>query len=252
VALVMCWPVSALLSLPYTETAFLLCAVAALDALVRERWVVAALAVFGACCIRSTGVALLAAAAVQLAVVVHRRRTAGRPAGPVVPWAALLPLAAGAAGFAVSFAYAAARTGRPLIWLDAQEQWGQRLDLGAESVRRFGRLLQGTEPDRWHVLVLALSLGLFALLALAGARSWRLLPPALWAWSAVLLALALLYSNVGPRPRMLLPVVPVFLLASVALARWHPAVRVAVLVGLTGLSFAYAVVVMTQALHVVA
>lgn len=257
VALFFFWPGAVVLSLPYTEAAFLFFAVAALDALVRERWLVASLATFGACCIRSTGIALFAAFGLQLLLLTRRwwvsRVGTGLERGTALPWRAALPLVAGAAGIALTFGYAYVRTGRALIWFDAQEQWNQVLDFGVPLYGGFATAVAGPTPDRPHLLVMLASLTLFVALSAAGRRFWRVLPWPVIAYAVVLLALALLYSNVGPRPRMLLPVVPFFVVAALVLTAWRARLVVPVaLVGFAGLSGLYAFAVMYQALHVVA
>jgi len=225
--------------------------VAALDALVRERWVLASLAVFGACCIRSTGVAVLAAVVVQL-VIVGRRWWMSEPRR-AVPWLAALPLAAGAVGFALSFGYAYVRTGRPLIWLEAQRQWNQTLDFGVELVSRFGGAIVGTEPDRINYLVMLASLVLFVVLVALGIRFWRVLPWPVIAYAVVLLGSVFLYSNVGPRPRMLLSIVPLFVLVGLAVTTWRPRIVVPiVLVAFAALSGYYAFTIMYTPFHVTA
>lgn len=251
VALFLFFPGAVVLSLPYTEAAFLFFAVAALDALVRERWVIASLAVFGACCIRSTGVAVLAAVVVQL-VIVGRRWWMSEPRR-AAPWLAALPLAAGAVGFALSFGYAYVRTGRPLIWLEAQRQWNQTLDFGVELVSRFGGAIVGTEPDRINYLVMLASLVLFVVLVALGIRFWRVLPWPVIAYAVVLLGSVFLYSNVGPRPRMLLAIVPLFVLVGLAVTAWRPRIVVPiVLVAFAALSGYYAFTIMYTPFHVTA
>jgi len=251
VALFLFFPGAVVLSLPYTEAAFLFFAVAALDALVRERWVLASLAVFGACCIRSTGVAVLAAVVVQL-VIVGRRWWMSEPRR-AAPWLAALPLAAGAVGFALSFGYAYVRTGRPLIWLEAQRQWNQTLDFGVELVSRFGGAIVGTEPDRINYLVMLASLVLFVVLVALGIRFWRVLPWPVIAYAVVLLGSVFLYSNVGPRPRMLLAIVPLFVLVGLAVTVWRPRIVVpVVLVAFAALSGYYAFTIMYTPFHVTA
>ena len=251
VALFLFFPGAVVLSLPYTEAAFLFFAVAALDALVRERWVLASLAVFGACCIRSTGVAVLAAVVVQL-VIVGRRWWMSEPRR-AAPWLAALPLAAGAVGFALSFGYAYVRTGRPLIWLEAQRQWNQTLDFGVELVSRFGGAIVGTEPDRINYLVMLASLVLFVVLVALGIRFWRVLPWPVIAYAVVLLGSVFLYSNVGPRPRMLLSIVPLFVLVGLAVTTWRPRIVVPiVLVAFAALSGYYAFAIMYTPFHVTA
>lgn len=251
VALFLFFPGAVVLSVPYTEAAFLFFAVAALDALVRERWVIASLAVFGACCIRSTGVAVLAAVVVQL-VIVGRRWWMSEPRR-AVPWLAALPLAAGAVGFALSFGYAYVRTGRPLIWLEAQRQWNQTLDFGIELISRFGGAIVGTEPDRINYLVMLASLVLFVVLVALGIRFWRVLPWPVIAYAVVLLGSVFLYSNVGPRPRMLLSIVPLFVLVGLAVTTWRPRIVVPiVLVAFAALSGYYAFAIMYTPFHVTA
>ena len=251
VALFLFFPGAVILSLPYTEAAFLFFAVLALDALMRERWIIASVAVFGAASIRSTAVAVLVAVGVQFILVVLRwweDRHHSR-----FPLLAALPAVAGVAAFCLTFWYAYERTGRPFIWLEAQRQWDQTLDFGMGLIPKIGAAFQGTEPDGSFYLVSFASLILFTILVISSIRFWRILPLPVIAYSLALLGSILLYSNVGPRPRMFLSVVPLFIPLSIAVTRWRSWILPTVtLMVLAGLSVVFAFVILYTPLHVTA
>ncbi len=204
VLLLCVFPGALTFSLAYTEAGFLFWTVLALLWLDDGRFLPASAAVFMACATRSTGVALVLAAVV---VAVRHRRDAR----------ALLPGGAGLLAFALMASFARARTGNALIWRDAEKQWNQRLDLGRGLWTAFTRTVphRGVDHDAWTVM-LAMFLLLLVLLALAAPR-WRCVPPSTWAYLLVTAGSIFAYSNVGPRPRMVLALFPVIVLAAATL-----------------------------------
>jgi len=251
VTLFLFFPGAVILSLPYTEAAFLFFAVLALDALMRERWIIAAVAVFGAASIRSTAVAVLVAVGVQFILVVLRwweNRDQSR-----FPLLAALPAVTGVAAFCLTFWYAFERTGRPFIWLEAQRQWDQTLDFGIGLIPKIAAAFHGREPDGSFYLVSFASLILFVILVIASIRYWRILPLPVIGYALALLGSILLYSNVGPRPRMFLSVVPLFVPLSIGVTRWRSWVLPAVtLMIFAGLSVLFAFAILYTPLHVTA
>ncbi|MBF4459495.1 hypothetical protein [Pseudoclavibacter sp. VKM Ac-2867] len=164
----------------------------------------------------------------------------------------LIPVA-GAAGIAIPFGYAWYRTGDPLIWFSAQRQWNQRLDFGTELIARFGKAVLGTEPDRVHYLVILASLLVWLGLLVWAARSYRVSPLPALAYTGVTIALALLYSSVGPRPRMLQAAFPVFVaLGASAIATRPVILKWGALAALLCMSGIYAFFIMHVPAHVTA
>lgn len=222
------FPGSLALTMPYTEGSFIFWSIAALLALgsgerTTHRWpqwtwprpwwgtAVAAFAAFMACGTRSTGIAVLAAVALHAVLTGVRARR--------VPWGDLLIGVAGTLGVIVDFAYAGYRTGDPFIWRRAQAQWHQVFDWGQGLVVAFTQIVPNHGPDyrAWTVMLVA---GCVLVVAVAlAALSWRRIPMAWWVYTVVLLALTLLWSSVGPRPRMLLALFPVFIAVTITLLR---------------------------------
>jgi hypothetical protein len=225
VVFVCVFPGALAFSLAYTEAGFLFWSALALLLLDRARHLPAAGAVFLACATRSTGVAVIAAALVVVVPALRRRQ-----------WAALLPPVAGAAAFALMAWFAQARTGDAGIWFKAERQWDQTLDWGRGLWRAFTHTVPYGGPDRtaWAVQ-LAMAVVLLALVVVAAPR-WRVLPWTAWAYLAVTAFAILAYSNVGPRPRLVLALFPLLVLAAAELhrrGRWWFGSGVVVLSALT-------------------
>jgi hypothetical protein len=122
-----------------------------------------------------------------------------------------------------------------------------------EFISRTGDAIAGTEPDRYFYLVSLASLILFLALVAGSIRFRRVLPLPAIAYSLALLGSILLYSNVGPRPRMFLSVFPLFLPLSIAVMRRKPwIVLAAVLSIFTALSILFAFLIMYAPAHVTA
>jgi hypothetical protein len=208
VVIVCVFPGALAFSLAYSEAGFLFWAVAALLLLDRGRYGPASVAVFMACATRSTGVAVIAAALVLVIPAVRRRE-------PSV----LGPPAAGLVAFGLMAWFAHARTGDARIWFKAEKQWDQKLDFGRGIWRAFTHTVPSGGPDRtaWTVQ-LVMALVLLGLLVLA-APWWRCLPLTAWAYLAVTAFAIFAYSNVGPRPRLVLALFPVLVLAAAELQR---------------------------------
>jgi hypothetical protein len=216
--------------MPYTEGSFVFWSIVALVALgsgqrgdlgdrlrlwsaERPWWVTgfAGFAAFMACGTRSTGVAVLAAVALHAVLALVRTRR--------FPWGDVVVGAAGVLGFVVDLVYAAHRTGDPFIWRRAQAQWHQVLDLGQGLVVGFTQTIPQHGPDYRFLTVMAVSAVVLLVGLVLAAFSWRRIPWTWWLYTVVLLALMLLWSNVGPRPRMVLALFPVFIAATTTLLR---------------------------------
>ncbi|QKS20357.1 hypothetical protein HUN58_10760 [Curtobacterium sp. Csp1] len=231
-ALFSVFPGTLSLTMPYTEGSFIFWSIVALLALgtaraapmtaaahlevaARPWWLtgLAAVAAFMACGTRSTGLALIVAVAVHALVSWLRGRR--------LPWGHLVVIVAGALGVVADFTYAAHRTGDPFIWRRAQAQWNQIFDFGHGLLVAFTETVpsHGADYRHWAVM-LVMSVVLCAAVILA-AVSWRRIPLTWWVFVVVTLALVLLWSSVGPRPRMLLALFPIFIAASMTLLRWR-------------------------------
>jgi hypothetical protein len=148
----------------------------------------------------------VAAAAVTAVVAVVRDRS----------WRSLVAPVVASLGALSFWLYGTLETGDPLVWRHAENLWHQRLDFSSQLLHRLlhyvarrGPYAAGTALDLFGiVLVLAFVLAALRL------RSRLTLP--LGAYFVVGLFLIVGYSDVGPRPRMLLGLLPGF----VYLARW--------------------------------
>jgi hypothetical protein len=220
-ALVAAWPGSAAMNLPYSEGLFMTAAAFSLAALLRRRWWLAGVLGAVATLTRAVGLALVAAAIVAAVSEIRGRRE----------WRALVaPLLTGA-GAAAFYLYGWWQTGDPLVWRHAEGLWRQKLDFGAEVVHRLLHdfSLRGTASGgaiAVSTLLLTVGLAMLALMLAAAVGVRRDLRLPLLVYGVVSTALVVGYSNVGPRPRMILAIIPGF----VWLAKWLPPRLVEVLV----------------------
>ncbi|SMG12422.1 hypothetical protein [Agreia pratensis] len=236
------FPGSVALTLPYTEPFFLFFAALALWSMHKKRWGLAAAAVFFACLTRSTGVALIAACGVLLIISLIRRRG----------WGPILPGIAGGVALVLVGGFAYLRTGDPLIWLEAQKQWNQKLDLGRDLLHWFVVDIPARTNDHHHYAVMLASLCLVIAIVLIGIRGGGRMPVEIWVYVSVLAFSVLAYSGVGPRPRMILGMFPLLLLMAVPVSRWARPLRAIVICVFAALSAGYSFVIMYEPLHVTA
>ncbi len=194
------WPGSAALSLAYSEPLFLLLGCLCLRALLARRWVSAGLTAALAGATRPSGIALVAACAVAAAAAIRARRD----------WRALLAVALSPGGLVGFMIYGRYRTGDALIWQRAESLWNQRFDASSHLFHRLRVNLTHVTPLSAEYAVLAVSLVLLCCAMAVVLRDWRSVPSPLLAYLVVLLGLCFGYSNVGPRPRFVLAMVPVF------------------------------------------
>jgi hypothetical protein len=75
-------------------------------------------------------------------------------------------------------------------------------------------------PDHRAFSVMAAMTAVLVVALVLASVSWRRVPATWWVYTAVLLALTFLWSSVGPRPRLLFALVPVFVAVAVTLLRW--------------------------------
>lgn len=236
------FPGSIALTLPYTEPFFLFFAALALWSMRKAHWGLCAAAVFGGCLTRSTGVALIAACGVLLIMSLIRRRG----------WGPIFPVIAGGLALLLVGGFAYVRTGNPLIWLEAQRQWNQKLDFGRDLMHWFFVDIPARTNDHYHYVVMLVSLCLAIAIVLLGLLGRGRMPVEIWVYMSVLAFSVLAYSSVGPRPRMILGMFPLLLLVAVPVSRWAWPVRAIVIGAFAALSAVYSFVIMYEPLHVTA
>ncbi len=241
VVLVCVFPGALTFSLAYTEASFLLWSVLALLLLDRARYLPAAVAVFLACATRSTGVAVIAASLVLVVPGLRRRE-----------WSVLAPPLAGLLAFGLMAVFAHARTGDAGIWFKAEKQWNQQLDFGRGIWRAFTRTIPHAGVDHWAWTVELIMAIVLLLLVILAVPWWRSLPATAWAYLAVTGFAIFAYSNVGPRPRLVLALFPVLLLAAAELHRRGRAWFLTAVGVLSVLTIGIAYATMYPPLHVTA
>jgi hypothetical protein len=199
------FPGSVVLSMAYSEALFLVTASVALLALIRRQWWLAGIAAAVAGGTRATGIALVAAAIVAAWPALRRRE-----------WRALAAPLLAPLGLVAFIVYGGIRTGDYLVWHRAERLWNQHFDFSAALPGRLVRAFQvGSQTGSAEALVVACSVLLVGA-AVLFARGERL-PRVLGAYLAVTLFLSLADSFVGPRPRFVLMMLPLFLVAGRAL-----------------------------------
>src|SRR5205807_5255566 len=100
----------------------------------------------------------------------------------------------------------------------AEDRWHQHLDFGAAVVYRLRHDFAQRGGHALSALLLAVGIVMLAVMAAAAVGLGGALNPPLVAYAGVAVALIVGYSNVGPRPRMILALIPGF----VWVARWLP------------------------------
>lgn len=202
----------------YAEGTMITFAALCLLALVRKRWLGAALLGALASASHSTAVVLAASAAYAACAALRadgvlrwrERRLALRS------WRPLLAPALAPAGFVGFQAYLWAHTGQPLAWFETERGgWHSGLSLGA-PLRAASRALE--DPRRLGDVVVTV---LLVLCVVAAAWLWRARTPApVVIYALGSLALAVFSSGLGARPRFVLDAFP---LVAVVGARFHGA-----------------------------
>ncbi|MCU1668988.1 MAG: rane protein [Blastococcus sp.] len=214
--LVCFFPGTLVLSLAYTEASFLFWCTLAFVLLGKRRWGFAAAAVFMACVTRETGVALAAAAATAgVQELLHHRHELRRPRA----WMPLLPAPAAALAFLLVGSFAKFRTGNALAWIDAEKAWSQKLDFGHGLYVAFTRTIPSRGVEYRHYTVQLVMLAFFVLIVTLAGPHLRRLPLPMWVYLIVSLISIFAFSHVGPRPRMLLTLFPLLVLAAATLKR---------------------------------
>ena len=207
-ALLAAWPGSAAMNLPYSEGLFVAAAAGSLTALLQRRWLLAGVLGAVATGTRAIGVAVLAAAIVAAVQEIAARRT----------WQALAAPVVAAVGVGAFYLYGWQQTGDPLVWRHAESLWHQHLDFGAGVIHRLRHDFPHRGGHAVTALLLAVGLVMLTTMVVSAVALRRVMRPALVAYAAVAAALVVGYSDVGPRPRMILAIIPGF----VWVAQWLP------------------------------
>jgi hypothetical protein len=189
-------PGAGVISLLYAEALLLALAAGSLLALSSRRWVLVGVLGMLATATRPTGVAVAVAAAAFSVVAIRDRQE----------WRSLWSPALAPLGALAYFGYLWWHTGHVFAWFELERlHWHQELDFGWGFTRPLGDPDLLLRPERPAML-----LG-FLLIGLAGWLVWRRglrLPTGLAVFTVVALAQMLLFSAVGPRPRLLLLAFP--------------------------------------------
>jgi hypothetical protein len=224
VALWACWPHSAVLAMPYTESLFVALAAWSMVALLDARWIAAGVLCLLAGATRPLGTALAVALVVAAAVAVGRDlRDHGRVSGPPLLAAGLAPL-----GFLAYWGWLWMWTGRPdaWFWVQAQE-WRSTFDGGRFTLDALRSA--ATEPQPLVLVVCAVVVVASVVLLLALVVEGGPLPVLVYTALATYTVIgAAGYEN--SKPRFLLCVFPLL----VPLARTLACVPVRTLVVLLG------------------
>lgn len=223
----------------YSESLFTALAAWTLWALVRRRWLTAALLCVLAGLTRPTAAALIAVIGLLAAMEVYRavrgRRT---PAdGPL--WRPVLAAVLAPLGWLGYIGWTGLQMHNATAYFQIQAQWNSRFDYGATTLHDLGLMLNSTAqvntylPVTGAVLAAAVLLAAFAL--------WRRHPPVLTVFCLVLLLVTLGDSAYfSSRPRFLLPAFPLLVPIASALNRMRgQSLAVIVLVAATVASGCY-------------
>lgn len=209
-ALFACFPGSVVLSLAYTEGVTILLSAGCLLALLRRRWLLAGLCAGLASAARPNALALALACAWASYDAIRQRRE----------WRSLAAPLLAPAGFLAYLAYLQVHVGDWHVWSEIEARaWHQRIDFSARLIRLLApnELVDHIAKADWNYLSVLTGL-VFVLVAVAVSLRWR--PPALiTAYTVGALAFCFLSSRVGPRPRMALLAVPLFLACADRLRR---------------------------------
>ena len=212
-------------SMTYTEGLFTALAAWSLYALLRGRWLTAAILCLFAGLTRTTGSSLLAVVCLAALIAVIRRRDGWRP------WVALLVAPLGWLGY---LAWVGVRTGRPDGWFHIQSaQWGSSFDFGVDTYRRGQETLAHSQALEMYVvtLVAAAAILLFVLSVL-DRQPWQLL-----LYSGLMLITTLGAGGYyHSKARFLLPAFALLLPVAVGLAKASRGRLLAILTTLTIMS----------------
>ena len=221
--LVLLWaavPVGIVQSMAYSEALFTALAAGAVLAVLSRSWLLAGVLAALAGLTRPVGLAVVAGVVVGAAVVMWRREERLRPLVGV----AIAPL--GWLGYVI---WVAVRLHDPRGYFTVTGRWGNTFDGGVAYARWIVRFLDRAWPAPLLGLLLVLGTLAVGLLVLLGFLDRQ--PPALLAYSVVLVALAFTTSGYfASKPRYLLPAFGLLLPLAVRLARARRAVSIGILV----------------------
>ena len=235
VALWAALPIAIVTSMAYSESLFTAFAAWSLHAAMTGRWVWAGLLASLAGLTRPVGVAVAAAVVVSAAVVLLRRDRAapGAPSRvwPLVTGALLAPM-----GWLAYVGWVGVQTGRPLGYFEVTDRWGNGFDGGVA----FGQWILGylTSPSWPTGVLLCASVVAVLLLVAWGVRARLPLPLLVFMGVSVVLAFTTA-GYFGSKPRYLLPVFPLLIPLTAALARVRLRRTASALVAMTVASSAY-------------
>lgn len=204
------WPGSVLLSMPYSEGLFLTATAFALRELLRRRWVLAGSWAAVATATRPMGLAIVAAALCASAIALVRRHD----------WRSLAAPLLSVVGIGSFLLFSRIRMGDALIWRKAETYWHQKLDFSVGLPSTWAHEISTHSfraPEAFTEIVGATLLVAFVLVL-----AWRVrrTPVALLCYTAVATAMIVGYSTVAPRPRMVLALVPGFVVLASLRRRW--------------------------------
>lgn len=217
-------PTALVLSLAYSEALFVALAAWSLHAVLRRRWLAAAVLAVLAGLTRPIGAAVAAAVIVGAAVEVVRGRRSAET-GPVDRRAYLAAVVAplGWLGYVVWLAW---RHHDLLRYFTVQDGWGNGFDGGRAFAGWIGRRLVAVDRPGQMLAGVALLAGVAVVgwlfvLCVRDRQPWPVL-----AYTAAIVFLALTTARYfGSKPRYLLPAFPLLLPVAVRLARLRPARR---------------------------
>ncbi len=227
------FPAAFFYGIPYSESLFLLLAVAAFLAARTGHWAVAGLVLALASAVRAPGLLLVVPVALLYLYGPRSDREPGprrgwRPRYPLRPdlaWLALAPL--GLLAFSLYLHFA---VGDASAWLDAQEVFGRQtvdpLNGAWAGVREagiaIGDLAEGTAAGT-HAYLNLIGLAFFAFAVVGGVGALRILPAAYGAWVLVSLLPLLMSQAPGTPlwsvPRFVAVLFPVFIWLAVVCER---------------------------------
>lgn len=201
------FPGSLVLSLAYTESLAILLLLGCLLALLRRRWALAGLLAALATAARPNALAVVPACGWAAWQAIRLRRE----------WRALVAPLLAPAGFVGYLGYLQVHVGNWRAWDRLERRvWHQSLDFSAGLLRELapGAVLHHLQTADWQYVSVLVGLAYVGIGVTAWLR-WR--PPGtVNAYVAGVLAITFAGSHIGPRPRMVLLAVPLFL----ACAEW--------------------------------
>jgi len=197
-----CFPGAIVLSLAYTEGLTLVLAVGCLLALLHRRWLLAGICAAFATAARPNALALVVACGWASYQAVRQRGE----------WRSLVAPLLAPVGFLSYLIYLQVHVGDWRAWHEVQARgWHQNIDFSLRLLRLLSppEIVKHAARTDWHYFSIVAGL-IFVLVAGRIFLRWR--PPGvLTGYTVGVLAFCFLSSNVGPRPRMVLLALPLFL-----------------------------------------